>query len=812
MTLPFRMTVKIALICLVSDAWQAGAEAQVVINEIDYDQPATDSGEFVELLNVGPSPVNLSAFTLRLINGASGGAAQYQNYVLPSFNLAPGAYYVICANNATVPNCQLDVSPNTDLIQNGAPDALAWLLNGVAVDRVSYEGDVPGFTETTGAPADTGNAGESLSRCPNGTDTDNNGADLQLRPITPGAANNCGGGGGGELGLCGDPATLISAIQGSGTTSPLAGQTRVIQGVVVGDFQDHGINGFYVQEEDADSDANASTSEGIFVFEGAQPVAVSSGDVVRVLGDVSEFDGLTELSNVQVLVCPGSPAVTTQALALPIANVADFERYEGMRVSFSQTLTVTGNFEWGRFGSLDLSANGRLYQPTQIVSPGAAAGAQQALNDRSRIILDDASNVQNPNPIPYKDADGTRRLGNTLSALTGILDHRFGVYRVQPTLAPSFASTNARPPAPGLVGGRLRVASFNVLNFFTTIDETPSDSEGPCGPSGTLDCRGADSALEFERQRTKLLNALELLNADVVGLIEIENNPSASVQSLVDGLNLRLGAGTYAFVNTGTIGTDAIKLAFIFKPAKVLPSGGYAVLNSGVDPRFVDTRNRPALAQTFREVLTGAKLTIVNNHLKSKGSACGAGDDDPAPGGQGNCNLTRTLAAEALLDWIATDPTASSDPDVLLIGDLNSYAMEDPIATLEAGGLENLEQSFLGTGAYSYQFAGQSGTLDYALANASLSPQVSGVSVWHINGDEPVIMNYNLEFKTDDPFDISDPFGASDHDPVVIGLAMTGGAPAPVPASTRASQIAVALSLAALGAYVLRTISRTRPG
>jgi predicted extracellular nuclease len=762
-------------------AWQSGVEAQVVINEVDYDQPSTDAAEFIELRNLGAGSVELSGYALRLINGASGGAAQYANLVLPSFNLAPGAYYVICANAAAVPDCDLDVTPNTDLAQNGAADALALMLNGVAVDRVSYEGDVPGFTEGTGAPADTAGAAESLSRCPNGADTDDNSEDFQLRPITPGAANNCGGGGVGDLGACGDPATLISAIQGDSNASPLVGQTHVIEGVVVGDFQEHGINGFFVQEEDSDNDANPSTSEGIFVFEGALAVPVADGNRVRVLGDVIEFDSLTELTHVQVLVCPGSPAATTQMLALPVANLGDLERYEGMRVSFSQTLTVTGNFEWGRFGSLDLSANGRLVQPTQIASPGGAASARQALNDRSRIVLDDGETAQNPNPIPYKALDNTRRLGSTLSSLTGVLDGRFGAYRIQPTLAPSFANANPRQAAPGAVGGRIRVASFNVLNFFSTLDE----GAFMCGPSGNMECRGADTALELQRQRTKLLNALEILGADIVGLIEIENNPSAAVQSLVDGLNARLGAGSYAFVNTGSIGTDAIKLAFLYKPAKVVPSGAHALLDSSVDPRFIDTRNRPALAQTFREVATNAKLTVINNHLKSKGSACGAGDDDPLDG-QGNCNGTRTLAAEALLDWIATDPTASNDPDFLLIGDLNSYAMEDPIATLEAGGLTNLERSFVGAGAYSYQFAGQSGTLDYALANAALVPQVTGASIWHINSDEPVIMNYNLEFKTDDPFDISDPFGASDHDPLVVGLNLTCGASAPaLPAIAR---------------------------
>ena len=121
-----------------------------------------------------------------------------------------------------------------------------------------------------------------------------------------------------------------------------------------------------------------------------------------------------------------------------------------------------------------------------------------------------------------------------------------------------------------------------------------------------------------------------------------------------------------------------------------------------------------------------------------------------------------------------------------------------------------MERAFLGASAYSYQFAGQSGTLDCALANAALRPQVTGASVWHINGDEPVVMNYNLEFKTDDPFSLADPFGASDHDPVVIGLNLTGGTSAPVPASTRRGALPFALLLVAIGAFALGGRRRAR--
>ncbi len=255
---------------------------------------------------------------------------------------------------------------------------------------------------------------------------------------------------------------------------------------------------------------------------------------------------------------------------------------------------------------------------------------------------------------------------------------------------------------------------------------------------------------EFTRQRDKIIAAISTIDADVVGLIEIENNTEA-ITDLVNGLNAYLGAGTYAYVDTGVIGTDEIKVAFIYKTATVSLVGDYKILDSSVDSRFIDTKNRPVLAQTFLEVATNEKVTIAVNHLKSKGSAC---DGDPDLGdGAGNCNLTRTAAAEALVDWLASDPTNSGDPDFLIIGDLNSYDKEDPIDAILAGSdgildtaddYNDLLYRFIGEDAYSYVFDGQIGYLDHALANNSLNVQLTGTTVWHINADEPDLIDYDM--------------------------------------------------------------------
>ncbi len=246
-------------------------------------------------------------------------------------------------------------------------------------------------------------------------------------------------------------------------------------------------------------------------------------------------------------------------------------------------------------------------------------------------------------------------------------------------------------------------------------------------------------------------------------------------------MNEALGVDTYDYIDTGYIGTDAIKVAIIFNSATVTPYGSYAVLDSTVDPRFLDDKNRPALAQTFQNNQTGGLFTVAVNHLKSKGSDCNDVGDPDLGDGAGNCNITRTLAAQALVDWLASDPTNSGDADYLIIGDLNSYDKEDPIDAIKAGpdGMPGTADDytdtifqFLGEDAYSYVFDGQIGYLDHALASANLDPQITGVTIWHNNADEPDILDYDMTFKASaqDALYAPTPYRASDHDPVVIGL------------------------------------------
>ncbi|MEO0758143.1 MAG: ExeM/NucH family extracellular endonuclease [Cyanobacteria bacterium J06648_16] len=600
----------------------------------------------------------------------------------------------------------------------------------------------------------------------------------------------------------------ISTIQGKGDTSPEQGNIVTIEGIVVGDFQNadgdpsRDLGGFYVQEEDTDADGDADTSEGIFVFDSTFGTDVRLGDQVRVTGTVEEFFGETQIDTVTAVTVLSSnnPLPTAAVIELPAAGVSatesgdlqpDLEAFEGMRVVFPQTLIVTEMFQLDRFNEIKLSQGARPEQFTQNAAPSVSGYAAHLADvARRTVIYDDGLNEQNAaveNLDGFGPAFNTAtnvRMGDTIAGLVGVLDYKRAGDRSSQTTwrvraaadgTNTFTRTNARSAVPDLVGGSLKVASLNVLNFFTTID-----SEGATTDTGA-DPRGADTPAEFTRQLEKLTTAILAMDADIYGLVELENsNSSAALAALVAELNAQTAPDTYRFVDTGLIGGDAIAVGFLYKTATVTPAGDFAVLDT---PEFLDpndsgqARNRPALAQNFVENATDERFTAVVNHFKSKGpSGIEAGNPDAAQGdGQGNWNPTRTQAAIALANWLDTDPTNSGDRDFLILGDLNAYAQEAPLTALASEGYTDLAAQFLGDDAYSFVFNGQIGTLDYALANDSLLPQVTGVTEWHVNADEPDAIDYNLDFnRAADIFDGTVPYRNSDHDPVIVGLDLGG--------------------------------------
>ena len=599
-----------------------------------------------------------------------------------------------------------------------------------------------------------------------------------------------------DTAVCSTAFTAAYTIQGSGASTPLANQVVTTQGVVVGDFEgpSPALRGFYLQ--DLTGDGDPLTSDGLFVFN-FDNNSVNLGDVVRVTGTAAEFQDQTQLSSVTSLLPCGTGSVSPLDIALPFASADYPERYEGMLVRLPQTLYVSEHFQLGRFGQVVLTSRpDRLQQPTNVAAPGAAALALQAANDLDRIIVDDTSNAENPDPIVFGragnplSAANTLRGGDSAASIVGLLMYGWAgnaasgnAYRVRPIGALNggainFSATNARPAAPAL-NGRLRVTSANLLNYFNTFGTTAC-TLGVGG--GATDCRGADNSTEFARQWPKTVANLVDGGADVIGVMEIENDgygAGSAIQDLVTKLNNATSAGTYAFIDadaltsqTNALGVDAIKVGLIYKPAQVMPVGTTAALNSTAFVNGGDSaaRNRPALTQAFQELSSGERFIVVVNHLKSKGSACNAPD---AGDGQGNCNVVRTNAANLLTAWLAGNPTGTGDPDILIMGDLNAYAQEDPITAIKSAGYSNLIEDRLGLSAYSYAFDGQWGYLDHALGTSTLASQVAGIVEWHINADEPVVLDYNTEYKT--PGQLAslysaDEFRSSDHDPVIIGL------------------------------------------
>lgn len=806
-----------------------------VINEFVFNHTGSDTNEFIEVF-ADPN-TDLSGLTLVVIEGDSGATGTIDFAVALGSTDANGFWTTGLLDSAFENGSQTvllvdgysgEAGNDVDTNDDGVIDTPLWtsVLDSAAVSD-GGEGDLSYSSAVLDAAFDGGAfAPGGASRIPNGTDTDTagdwvrndfDGAGIPaLNPGSPsfGEAFNTPGTEN-QLVPENPPEELfIHDIQGETDTSPEAGNVVTVRAIVVGDFQDgdadtgRSLSGFYLQEEDADADGNALTSEGIFVFDDTFGIDVAIGDLVEVTGTVTEYFGETQIGNVtQVnVVSSGNPLPSAASISLPAAATStsqdgdlqpDLEAYEGMLVTFSDTLSITEMFQLDRFNEIKLSQGGRLEQYTNFASPDQAGYAAHLEDIGSRTITyDDGLNVQNADIdnldgfAPFSTASDIR-MGDTITDLSGVLSYQWAgnsasgaTWRVRSTQdgENTIDKVNARDAAPDDVGGTLKVASFNVLNFFN------GDGMGGGFPTE----RGATDAAELARQTDKIVKALIDLDADIVGLNEIENDgfgPESAIQELVDALNAALGVpGAFAFADPGLaqVGTDAITTGFIYDTrtvdikagtsVEVLDDGDLAALGfSG--PLFdgVNT-NRNPMAVTFEEIATGEALTVAVNHFKSKGGE-GTGLDADQNDGAGNWNNRRLEAAQALDAWLDTDPTGSGDADFLIIGDLNSYAMEDPVQFLE-GEYDNLFDLFGITSPYSYVFDGQYGALDYGFSSSSLTAQVTGITEWHLNADEADALDYNLDFGRDPVwFDAGVPYRASDHDPLVIGLNLASVAP-----------------------------------
>jgi predicted extracellular nuclease len=577
---------------------------------------------------------------------------------------------------------------------------------------------------------------------------------------------------------------LISAVQGSGTATPFANQVVTVTGVVTADFQGPppALGGFFVQSLAADVDANAATSEGLFVYdfssEGSGPVSV--GDLVTLTATAAEFGSQTQLSNVSALSLNGTsslPAMTDATL--PMLTTTSLEPLEGMSVRFPQALHVTSTstssnftFNYARNGELILAAEGPLIEPTEFIDPNDAPAsgtsssgnsnvavitAQASATTLRTLVLDDASTSVYPVPTPYLNAQNTRRCGDTVTGLTGILSFSNGRYRVQPTGAVTFADTNPRPTAPPALTGRLKVVAMNVLNYFTTF--------------GGSNDRGADNAVEFQRQKDKIISALMGLDADILGLMEIQNT-SGAVSDLITALNAAVTDDyTLVAAPVNGVGGDAIRCVWLYRASKVSLFG--PCYSDGDSVWNTPNPLRQPLAQVFIEKSTGERFLGCLNHWKSKSSSGASGLNIDQNDGQGAWNDLRKQQANRLHAWLQSIATLTGENDILILGDLNSLGEEDPLDVLRAFGYADQSARF-DANDYSYRNTELRGRLDHAFATSSLDSQILSGGHWHINADEPAFYDYNTENKSAAHLlvNVGTPFRSSDHDPILMGVSL----------------------------------------
>ncbi|MCB8956674.1 MAG: ExeM/NucH family extracellular endonuclease [Nocardioides sp.] len=782
---------------------------------------ATYTNKYVELFNPTGSAISLGGLSLQYRAPASSGAS---TTTVPLTGSVPaGGYFTLQggsngSNGVAVPGVDQTSSLNPGA--GGGTITLASVTTAVdpssspnVVDKLGW-----GTSNSPEGTAATGNSvTASLQRNATGTDTDVNSADFKAGTPTPDAVN------GGGTPPTGSVDATIAQIQGTGSTSPLTNQQVVTRGVVTAAYPTGGFNGFYLQTGGTGgsaADATPGASDAVYVYGSISAAQVAVGDSVQVKGTVSEFGGLTEIGSPTVTAL-ADPLPPVQPLATSVPAAADREAHEGELFAPTGDFTVTDTYSTNQYAEIGLAAGDHpLIQPTDVADAqdDPAIAAIEADNADRGVVLDDGASINflpRPDqpqdarniPLPWLSKANPIRVGAAVT-FTGpvVLDYRNSTWKFQPTHqvtdsgaeVATFENTRTENQAPGDVGGDVRLATFNVLNYFNTTgvaydaahpgacsyyDDRAGnhDTVDDCGPTGP---RGAAEDDDLQRQRDKIVAAINKLGAGIVSLEEIENSVALgepdrddALSSLVDALNADAGAGTWAFVPSPDAADlppvaeqDVIRTAFIYRPAVVRPVGASEVLVGS--PAFSNARE--PLAQAFKR--KGAPdadaFAVIVNHFKSKGSGT------PDPDGQGNATADRVAQAEALWPFAEQFAADRGTDAVFLTGDFNSYTQEDPLQVLYAHGYTNLE-STTSPGEATYSFDGLSGSLDHVLANDAAEALVTGVDVWQINAEESVAFEYSRFNYNATDFYEPNQFRASDHDPEVVGLDLPEVGPVP---------------------------------
>ncbi|WP_245528084.1 ExeM/NucH family extracellular endonuclease [Cellulomonas gilvus] len=790
--------------------------AAVIIDEVyggGGNAGAPFKRDFVELYNPGGEPVSLAGWSIQYTSAT--GPSWTNTTPLSGSIAAGGSVLVGGAGGSTGAEITVDVD---GAIAFGASAGKVALVSSTtplscSVDcgTVAAVVDLVGFGSNASSYAGSGPAlgasnTQSVARTGH-VNTADNAADF-----TAGTPSPLGGG------LIApeqpeeptEPVT-IAQIQGTGDASPLAGTTVTTSGVVTAAYPTGGRNGYVIQTAGTGGALGERTaSDGLFVYSPSTDDLVEIGDNVTVTGVVSEFNGQTQLTVANAAgleVLTGTGTVTPLTGAWP-RTAAAREAMESMLFLPSGDLTVSNTYSTNQYGEVGLATGTKpLLQWTEVADPQDTAAIQDVKADNAArgVVLDDGATTnylsaanQGLTP-PYVSLTDPVRVGAGVTFVDPVVVTWVNnTWKLDPTQA-LVGSTNGpatfentRTAAPEAVGGDVTVASFNVLNYFTTLGASTASCvayKDRTGDGVTVDegCnqRGAWDADDLERQQDKIVAAINALDADVVGLLEIENSlkvdgvPDEALATLVGALNAAAGSTKWAYVPSSgelpVVGEmDVITNALIYQPAAVVrrgPARALGTLSTGTEP-FGNARE--PIAQAFAPVGGGEPVLVVVNHFKSKGSAGPLGTPDTDLGdGQGAANASRVAQATALRDWV---PTIQGDVEaVALVGDFNSYTKEDPLEVLyDAGYVDATEE--LSPGEYSYSFSGLAGSLDHVLLNEAALDRATGADVWEINSPESIALEYSRYNYHGSLFYAADPYRSSDHDPVIVGLSAAAAA------------------------------------
>jgi len=783
---------------------------------------ATLTHDFIEIYNRSNAPISVDGMSVQYRSSGNTGTG----VTALTGSVPAGGYYLVQEAQGSGGTQALPTPDATGTLAMSGTNGIVFLAQGTAPITLTSAAtagvvDLVGFgsaaiSETAPAPALTNTT--SASRLAGNVDTDNNAVDFAVGAPTPTNA--------GAVDPDPDPDPVvteatIAEIQGTGPASPMAGADVITQGVVTGVYPTGGFNGFVIQTGGPDTTPGAS--DGLFVFGPTfDESTLAIGDSVEVEGTVSEFGSLTEVTATSVTDIAALPAAVPSSTipgtdcSLPGTDcltgaALDSAKEEVESELFQPTgdFTVTdaydgsayngGSFSSSFFGEIGVAANSAtsLVTPTEVIDAQdtAAIAARKAYNDAHRVILDDGASTTYWNtggtarddlPFPWFTADHTVRVGAAVAfPAPVILDYRFG-WKIQPqsqvvgepTGKVTFEQT--RTLAPEGVGGDLKLATFNVLNYFTTLGVDvagcTSFKDRNDVPIAVNSCpgagpRGAWDTPSFERQQAKIVAAINAMDADIVSVEEIENSlvvdghdRDEALANLVTALNAASAPGRWDYVRSPSVlptGEDVIRTGFIYDPSSVEPVGEAEMLTTG---GAFDNAREP-FAQVFRPAGAAPDATsfaVIVNHFKSKGSGT------PDPFGQGNANVDRVAQAQALAAFADEFSASRGVEAVFLTGDINSYSQEDPMQVLYGAGYVKLDSDT--SDEYSYSFDGQSGSLDHVLANPAAAAMVEGVDIWEINANETVFNQYSrFNYNVTNLYSPT-PFSASDHNPEVVGI------------------------------------------